>query len=243
MKSLKVKWYKMEKQSPFKKFIFSGSGWALFAVFVWELLEEVFESLLAYALSSGVAIFLTKILSTLAIITATQGLKMLIRRFLYPLIKNYIKEKNIKMKFINNIFKFIWANKITILSMIVGGVSGYFGAYYLAMAYLFVLPGTLEIYLIAGGTALICALLSIYLGGETIAEYVKRIAVQKLNKEDRAKIENAINTTLTAVELAKLELEKFEKAKLEAKAELLAKQESEIENLAKLKLENQNKTN
>ena len=224
----------MEKQSIVKKFLFSGGSWALFTMFVWELLEEAFESLLAYALSSAVAIFVTKVLSTLAIITATQGLKVIIKRFLYPLIKNFIKERNIKMKWLKNVFKFLWANKITICSMIIGGVAGYFGAYYLALTYLSV--QILAVYFIAGAVALICAILSIYLGGETIANYVKRIAIAKLSKEDQAKINNAINTTLNAVELAKLELEKFEKAKLEAKADLLAKQENEIENLAKQKI-------
>jgi len=230
----------MEKQSIIKRFIFSGGGWALFTMFVWELLEEAFESLLAYALSSAVAIFVTKVLSTLAIITATQGLKVIIKRFLYPLIKNFIKERNIKMKWLKNVFKFLWANKITIFSMIIGGVAGYFGAFYLASTYLAV--QTLAIYFIAGGVALICAILSICLGGETIADYVKRIAIAKLSKEDQEKINNAINKTLNAVELAKIEIDKLEKAKEQARAELLAKQENEIENLAKLKIESQNNT-
>lgn len=95
--------------------ICSGSGWALFTMFVWELCEEGLENLLAYALSSAVALFITKALSTLAIITATQGIKVSIKRFLVPFIKTLTyKEGNDKMSKIKKFFTWIWCNKKTL---------------------------------------------------------------------------------------------------------------------------------
>ena len=67
--------------------LFSGSGWALFTMFVWELVEDCLENAIAYVLSSAIAIFVTKALSTLFIITATQGIKVVIKKTMIPFIK------------------------------------------------------------------------------------------------------------------------------------------------------------
>lgn len=219
------------------KTILNSGLWTVFIMFVWELVEEGLENLLAYALSSAIAIFATKVLSTLAIIFATQGIKVAIRTFLFPIIKKLTYKKGgDKIMWFKNIFKFLWANKFTILEMLIGGVAGYFGAYYLTITYL-VVP-VWAIYAISGGVASVTAVLAIHLGGETIANYIKRIAVAKLPKEQQDIINNAIATAVSTVETAKAEAIKLDKAIEEAKAELVAKQNAEIEALAKQKIAN-----
>lgn len=216
--------------------LLSSAGWSLFIVFVWEIVEEGLESLIAFALSSAVAVFVTKAISTLAIVGTTQGIKVSVKRFVFPLIKQITnKGGNDKMKWLINTLKFIWANKFTIIEMIVGGVIGYFGAYYLALEYLIV--PVWGYYAVAGLTAFVVAFLAIYLGIETIAKYVQRIAVSKLDKNDQKKIDAIILDVLTKANYIKEQAVKLEQAKEQAKAELIAKQEAEIEALAKKKLE------
>jgi len=225
------------KNKKFYKTIINSGLWTVFIMFVWELVEEGLENLLAYALSSAIAIFATKVLSTLVIITATQGIKVAIKTFLFPIVKKLTYKKGgDKIMWFKNIFKFLWANKFTILEMLIGGVAGYFGAYYLTITYL-VVP-VWAIYTISGGVASVTAVLAIHLGGETIANYAKRIAVAKLPKEQQETINKAIDNAVSLVALAKEEAIKLDKAIVEAKAELVAKQNAEIENLAKQKLAN-----
>ena len=95
--------------------LFAGSGWALFTMFVWELVEEGIENIIALVLSSAVALFVTKALSTLAIITATQGIKVAIKRFLMPFVKTLTyKEGNDKVSKIKSFFIWLWCNKKTL---------------------------------------------------------------------------------------------------------------------------------
>jgi hypothetical protein len=108
--------------------LFSGSGWALFTMFVWEMVEELLENCIAYALSSAVAIFVTKALSTLFIITATQGIKVSIKRFLIPFFKNLTYKEGLdKMSKVKSFFTWLWCNKKTLIgtaSVAVAGLSG-----------------------------------------------------------------------------------------------------------------------
>ena len=153
---------------------------------------------------------------------------MAIKTFLFPIVKKLTYKKGeIKLCGLKNIFKFLWANKFTILEMLIGGVAGYFGAYYLTITYL-VVP-VWAIYTISGGVASVTAVLAIHLGGETIANYAKRIAVAKLPKEQQEAINKAIDNAVSLVALAKEEAIKLDKAIEEAKAELVAKQNAEIE--------------
>mgnify|MGYP007130674958 CR=1 FL=1 len=85
--------------------LFSGGWWALFTMFVWELVEEGVETLIAFCVSEVVAMFVVKALSTLAIIGATQGIKVCIKRFLVPVIKTLTyKEGFDKMSKIKQFF-------------------------------------------------------------------------------------------------------------------------------------------
>lgn len=233
------------KNKKFYKTIINSGLWTVFIMFVWELVEEGLENLLAYALSSAVAIFATKVISTLAIITATQGIKVAIKTFLFPIIKKLTYKKgDDKLMWFKNIFKFLWANKFTILEMLVGGVTGYFGAYYLAQYWLinyFVLP-IWAIYVVSSIVSLIVAVLAIKLGGETIIKFTKRIAVSKLPKEQQEEINKFTDNVLVVAKTIKEEAIKLDEAIAEAKAELVAKQNAEIEALAKQKIANSTTT-
>lgn len=95
--------------------LFSGSSWALFTMFVWQIVEECLEDLIVYAISSAFALFITKVLSTFAIITVTQGIKVSIKRFLMPLVKTLTyKEGFDKMSKLKTFFTWIWCNKKTL---------------------------------------------------------------------------------------------------------------------------------
>lgn len=105
------------KQTSIWKKLISGSGWSLFTMFVWELIEEGIENLIALAISSVFAMFLVKALSTLAIVFATQGTKIIIKKLvmvLVPIVKKFTyKEGNDKMKLLKNYWTMVWGNKIT----------------------------------------------------------------------------------------------------------------------------------
>ena len=102
--------------------LFKGSGWAVFTMFVWELVEEGLEQLIAVAISGAVTLFVTKALSTLAIITATQGIKMAFKHSMIPLIKSFTYKKgNDKMNLIKKFFKWIFANKKSLIGTISAG--------------------------------------------------------------------------------------------------------------------------
>ena len=117
-----------EKQGGVKSRLVKSGVFALFTVFTWELLEEGLENLLAYAISSAFAVFITKALSTLAIVTATQGLKVMIKKFLVPIIKKIIyKDGKDKMEKIKKVFNLIKANKCSIVVAIAMSLLVIFG--------------------------------------------------------------------------------------------------------------------
>lgn len=116
------------KQSLWGKLVASG-GWAVFTMLVWELVEEGLESAIAYAISSTTALFVAKALSTLGIVLATQSIKVLVKRFLYPFIKTLTyKEGNDKMNKIKKFFSWLNANKCTIGGIALGATTAISGA-------------------------------------------------------------------------------------------------------------------
>lgn len=101
---------------------------SFFSVFTWELIEELFESAIAFALSSACAIFFAKAISTFAVVGLTQLTKKGIRKVLYLTIKKIThKQGDDKMNFIKKILETIYANKcslVTILSSVIISLSG-----------------------------------------------------------------------------------------------------------------------
>lgn len=240
----------MEKKQTIWKKLFSGSGWALFTMFVWELIEEGIESLIAYAISSAVAVFITKALSTLAIITATQGIKVALKRFLVPLIRDFTyKEGNDKVSKIKKFFSiigcgfkkfftWIWANKKTLLGTVGAFVTSIATAYATYGGCFDFLP-TLTLFgfnftaVIVGVVCFILVELGVTgKGFETIKTFFGRIAEQKAQKAENAIVKEAKKELKAEKKLAQ-KAENVEQnstkadAKAEAKAEAKAKVEAE----------------
>lgn len=176
----------VEKPRWWKKLMSSGL-WSMTTIFAWELVEEALENLIAYGISSVVALFITKALSTLAIITATQGLKVGIKRFVFPYIKTLIyKEGNDKMKLVNTYFTKAWGNKLTgLFSAIPASLCAYWQT---------IVPFATGCWWIALLVGLVAFNVAIFYGGETVKQITARFADKHLSdekKKELKKIKNA----------------------------------------------------
>lgn len=215
--------------------LFSGSGWALFTMFIWELVEEALEGLIAYALSSAVAIFVTKVLSTLTIITATQAIKVAIKRFCTPLIaKLTYKKGDDKLEKFKKFFVWIFANKKSLCGTLVGAVGAGLGI--TASWTIDSLP-TIFIngYNIAPIIYTIVCCLAFVLnqlgvcgkGFEFIKQFFDRREIEKAEKEQKAIKKEAKKELKNELKLANQTLAQQAKAKAKAEAEAQAKAEKE----------------
>lgn len=173
----------IEKPKLWKKLLTSG-WWSLITIFAWELVEEALENLIAYGISSVVALFITKALSTLAIITATQGLKVGVKRlarFIFPYIKTLIyKEGNDKMNLVNKYFTKVWGNKWTgIFSAVPASLCAYWQVTF---------PVATGCWWIALLVGVIFFHLAIFIGGENLKQIVARFAEEHLTKEQKKEL-------------------------------------------------------
>lgn len=220
----------MKKQTIFSK-LFSGSGWALFTMFVWEMVEEALENLIAYALSSAIAVFITKALSTLAIITATQGIKVSLKRFLVPFFREITyKEGHDKMSKVKQFFTWIWCNKKTLLgtastAVITLSGTGVIDANSIAPLYVGGMNITPFVYY---GCLAVIALFGVFGKGiEDIKTFFDRVGLIKANKEENAIMREAEKEIKAEQKLANQTQAEQEKAKAKAQAEAQAKAEKE----------------
>lgn len=219
-----------KKQTLFNK-LFSGSGWALFTMFVWEMVEEALENLIAYALSSAVAVFVTKALSTLAIITATQGIKVSIKRFLVPLFKEITyKEGHDKMSKVKQFFTWIWCNKKTLLGTASTAVltlsgTGVIDANGIAPLYIGGFNITPIVYY---GCLAVISLFGIFGKGiEDIKTFFERVGLIKAQKEEKAIIKEAEKEIKAEQKLANQTQAQQEKKTAKEEAISKAKQEKD----------------
>lgn len=217
-------------QQTFKKWFLSTSGWAIFSMFVWELVEEGLENLIAYALSSAVAIFVTKALSTLAIITATQGIKVGIKRFLLPYFKAIIyKEGNDKVEKIKKFFAWLNANKCTIGGVASGALVAVSGAGIVDVSsFPALIVGGFNLtpvlyYMFLGAMAIICSFFP-----EKVEDFKVRIDAKKAEKEAKAIAKVAEKELANEQKLANQTQAQQEKAKAKADAEAQAKAQKEL---------------
>ena len=176
----------IEKPKWWKKLMASGL-WSMTTIFAWELVEEALENLIAYGISSVVALFITKALSTLAIITATQGLKVGIKRFVFPYIKTFIyKEGNDKMNLVKTYFTKAWGNKFTgLFSAIPASLCAYWQT---------IVPFATGCWWIALLVGFVAFNVAIFYGGETVKQITARFAEKHLSdekKKELKKIKNA----------------------------------------------------
>ena len=169
------------KRKGFLHKLFHGTGTAIFALFVWEIIEELLENLIAYCISSVMAIFVVKALSTLGIMLATQGIKLSIKRFLFPFIKTLTyKEGSDKMNIVKKYLTMIWGHKFTGLFAGVGfGLVSY---YQTALAFA---TGCWWIALIVG---LVFFHIAVFVGGETFKQILARITETTNNKKLKAEL-------------------------------------------------------
>lgn len=223
------------------KFIFNKSGWVVLSAFVWEMVEELLEEVIAYCLSSAFALFITKTITTLGIVFATIGLKKLLFRIFKPIIKSITyKEGNDKMTKIKKFFTWIFANKKTLIGTLSGAVMVASGSGIIDVSALpdLTIKGFNITPIIYYALLGILTLIGVFgKGFEKIEEFFARVGVIKAEKEQNAIVKQAekelraeekkANQTEAETEAQK-EKEKAKaeyRAKVEkAKAELKAKQ-------------------
>ena len=221
--------------------LFSGSWWALFTMFIWELVEEVVENLIAFCISEVVALFVVKALSTLVVIGATQGIKVCIKRFLVPIVKTLTyKEGHDKMSKIKKFFTWLWCNKKTLVGTVSTAV--------LSLSATDVIPADNLPVLIVYGVNItpilyyaclaILSLLGVFgVGIEKIEDFFQRLGVIKAKKEEKAILKEAKKEILEAERKANQTQAQQEKeqAKAKAVAEATAeKEKAEAEHRAKV---------
>lgn len=208
--------------------ICSGSGWALFIMFVWELVEECLETFVAFVISDVITAFFVKALSTFAI---TQGVKVSIRRFLMPFVKTLTyKEGNDKMSKIKKFFTWIWCNKKTLTGTAASAVLTLSGTGVIDTNSLPALniDGFNITPIIYYACLAILALVGVYGKGiENIKTFFERVGLIKAEKEQKAIMKEAKKEL--AAEEAKANQTQAEQEQAEAKANAEAKAKAERE--------------
>ena len=203
----------------FKEF-FVNSFFAYLAI---EIVEEMLEEVITFGLSA----LLIKGMSTLLVVSLTQGakvsIKVLVKEFTY-------KEGNDKVEKVKKFFVWIWSNKKTLLGigsgalMVVSGsgaidVNSFpallVGGFNITPIIYYVILGILSLIGVTGK------------GFETIQEFAERLGIIKAEKEEKA-IEKEAKKELKAEEkLANQTQAEQEKAAAKAAAEATAKAEAE----------------
>lgn len=213
----------------------SGSWWALFTMFIWELVEEGLESFIAFCISEVVAMFVVKALSTLAIIGATQGIKVCIKRFLVPMVKTLTyKEGHDKMSKVKEFFKWLFANKKSLIGTIVGAVgagAGITASWKISSLPIIAIKG----YNIAPIVYTVICIFAFILnelgicgkGFEKVADYLARTDLIKAQKEEKAILKEAKKELLDEEKRASQTKSDQEKEAEKAKADAEAKEKLE----------------
>ena len=220
-----------EKKGVFNK-LCGGSLKAIVAMFAWEMVEEGLENAIAYFITSAFALFVTKTLSALAIVGATQAIKVSIKRYLLPVVKTLTyKEGDDKMKKFKEFLNWLNANKFTLIGAVSGALIAFSGS------------GVIDVNdmpaLMAGSVNLTPIIYYVVLGAltvvasffpEKVADFVERVNAANAKKEIR-KAEKATEKEekeIRKVALKELSEEKkvSEKSKT-SEEELKAKEEKE----------------
>lgn len=217
----------MKKITTTLKKLFSGSGWTLFTVFIWEMMEELLEEAIAFGITS----FITKALSTLVVIGITQITKRALIKICKPIVKSLTyKEGNDKMGKLKTFFTWIWSNKKTLTGIASTAVISLSGTGVIDVSTLPELPiGGFNITpIIYYGALLILALIGVFgKGFESIKTYAERIAKEKAEKQEKAIVKEAKAELKAEQKLANQTQAQQEKANAKKEAEEKAKAEKE----------------
>lgn len=210
--------------SKFKTFIsrfFEGTAFTFLTLFVWELLEEALEELIA----TGITTLLTKAISTIFVVSLTQAVKVVIKRLIKAMT---YKEGDDKMKVIKNIFTFLWGNKLTTGLV---GLSAYAGYLTFEMAFFTLMWANVALAIVIG---FMFSIVAVRVGGENLKQIIERLTDKKLTKEQKNEAKRKakeIEEKAKKVEEIYLKLQEEEKIKreleLKAKAESLVAQQSQ----------------
>ena len=218
----------MEKK---QQHFFHKSGWAVFSVFVWEMVEELLEEAIAYFVSSVFALFIVKTLSTLAIVATTIGLKSLLKRLFKPIIKTLTyKEGNDKMTKIKKFFTWIFANKKTLIGTLSASVMTLSGTGVIDVSALpdLTIKGFNITPVLYYGVLAVLALLGVFgKGFEKIEEFFARMKVVKAEKEQNAIVKQAEKEIKAEQKLANQTQAEQDKQKAKEEADKKAKAEKE----------------
>lgn len=212
--------------------LFKNSWLALFTMFTWELVEEGFETIIAFCVSEVFTLFIVKALSTLAIIGATQGIKVCIKRFLVPLVKTLTyKEGYDKMNKVKRFFNWLWCNKKTLGGTVMASVASIATAYSTYGGQFSFLPPLMWLGLnwtsVLVGVA-IFVLLELGVTGvgfERIATYLERVTKEKALKVEKAIVKEAKREIANEEKLANQTQAEQEKAKAKEEADKKAELE------------------
>ena len=228
----------MERQSLFKrilkkiKSIFTESGFAVITVFIWEILEEGLEELIAYGLANLFA-------KTLVVVGVTIITKKFIFKISKPIIKTFTyKEGTDKMtkfkKFLAKIkegFTWIFSNKKTLSGIASGIALTLTGTGVIDVSSLpeIAIKGFNITPILYYGVLLIATLIGISgKGFETIKQFAERIAKQKEEKENNKLVKEAKAELKAEQKLANQTQAQKEKEDAKKIAEAKAKQEKAI---------------
>lgn len=220
----------------------------MLVMLIWELLEEGLETLIAFAISSVCAIFVVKALSTLGVVVATQGIKVLIKKIFMPFFKKLIYRKGTdKMEKLKSFLDWVWANKKSLLGSVLAVFSGVLTAIATNADLILQLPALT--FLGINWTAVIFGLLSfagietavIAKGFETTAGYKERTAVEKAQKEEKAILKQAKKEIKAEAKLANQTQTDKEKAKEKAIADAERKAKVDAIKAKLIAEQNQNK--
>lgn len=213
------------KNSFFGKFL---SG--VFVILTWETVEELFEELLAYCISSVFALFITKALTTLTIVVTTQTLKLIIKKVFYACIRKRIKIGDKEMGKIKQFFTWLYANKKTLTATatnaLVHSASGFAAISFLDLPPI-LLPNGFDIskivYIAIFCVSFILTQLGVSdKGFEFIQTYLTRKANEQVQKEEKEIKKIALAEIKAEQKKANQTQAEQEKAQAKAEAERLA---------------------
>lgn len=215
------------KQKTWKKIFNHGN--ILSTVFVWEIMEELLEGIIAMAFTNMFAFIVVQALSTLAVVSATQAIKSFIKKVIYPQVRKIIyKGGNDKMNKLVQFGKWLVANKCTLLGIGTGALVAVAGSGVIDVSSLPALVvGNFNVTPIIFWCLLgILTVLASFFP-ETFEKFMERVEKAKADKEAKAIVKEAEKELANEVKVANQTQAEKERKEAKTKADAQAKAEKE----------------